>query len=114
MSLMLFVFFFLMIRRPPRSTLFPYTTLFRSALMAAIVPLYYKNRRYRLFQQLLDIGVLGFWCGSFLSYSAIIGYMSNGMSVVALLTPVLMLIMAFVYPLFGKKNHYCKIGRAHV
>src|SRR6266436_6887885 len=30
-SLPLFVFFFfLMIRRPPRSTLFPYTTLFRS------------------------------------------------------------------------------------
>src|SRR5260370_13739374 len=28
-------FFFLMIRRPPRSTLFPYTTLFRS-LMATI------------------------------------------------------------------------------
>ena len=27
---MSFVFFFLMIRRPPRSTLFPYTTLFRS------------------------------------------------------------------------------------
>src|SRR3712207_7741147 len=26
------MFFFLMIRRPPRSTLFPYTTLFRSRL----------------------------------------------------------------------------------
>src|SRR3712207_8120624 len=26
----MFPFFFLMIRRPPRSTLFPYTTLFRS------------------------------------------------------------------------------------
>src|SRR3712207_7798266 len=26
------LFFFLMIRRPPRSTLFPYTTLFRSQL----------------------------------------------------------------------------------
>src|SRR3712207_9409613 len=26
-------FFFLMIRRPPRSTLFPYTTLFRSCFM---------------------------------------------------------------------------------
>src|SRR5476651_2858577 len=25
-----FIFYFLMIRRPPRSTLFPYTTLFRS------------------------------------------------------------------------------------
>src|SRR2546425_7239153 len=29
-SLRHYVFFFLMIRRPPRSTLFPYTTLFRS------------------------------------------------------------------------------------
>src|SRR5258708_21141638 len=28
--LLSFSFFFLMIRRPPRSTLFPYTTLFRS------------------------------------------------------------------------------------
>src|SRR3712207_7918868 len=27
----MFLFFFLMIRRPPRSTLFPYTTLFRSS-----------------------------------------------------------------------------------
>src|ERR1044071_10025831 len=27
-----FTFFFLMIRRPPRSTLFPYTTLFRSRI----------------------------------------------------------------------------------
>src|SRR2546430_13353359 len=29
-SVFLLFFFFLMIRRPPRSTLFPYTTLFRS------------------------------------------------------------------------------------
>src|SRR3712207_9529643 len=29
------VVFFLMIRRPPRSTLFPYTTLFRSITMVA-------------------------------------------------------------------------------
>src|SRR2546429_5688017 len=27
-----------MIRRPPRSTLFPYTTLFRSAIMATSMP----------------------------------------------------------------------------
>src|SRR3712207_7556991 len=31
-------FFFLMIRRPPRSTLFPYTTLFRSSDHRAIGP----------------------------------------------------------------------------
>src|SRR2546430_15532516 len=30
------IFFFLMIRRPPRSTLFPYTTLFRSLAQAPL------------------------------------------------------------------------------
>src|SRR3712207_9395969 len=30
LSILMIFFFFLMIRRPPRSTLFPYTTLFRS------------------------------------------------------------------------------------
>src|SRR5689334_24242549 len=33
-SFSIFSFFFLMIRRPPRSTLFPYTTLFRSEHVA--------------------------------------------------------------------------------
>src|SRR2546423_15503854 len=31
-------FFFLMIRRPPRSTLFPYTTLFRSVSLCSSEP----------------------------------------------------------------------------
>src|SRR2546430_17100291 len=35
-SLLSIFFFFLMIRRPPRSTLFPYTTLFRSS--AGVTP----------------------------------------------------------------------------
>src|SRR3712207_7498117 len=34
---MLSFFFFLMIRRPPRSTLFPYTTLFRSHQVRRVV-----------------------------------------------------------------------------
>src|SRR6476646_11016717 len=34
-SYLLSFFFFLMIRRPPRSTLFPYTTLFRSCAPGA-------------------------------------------------------------------------------
>src|SRR3712207_8662495 len=32
-------FFFLMIRRPPRSTLFPYTTLFRSSPISCSTPI---------------------------------------------------------------------------
>src|SRR2546422_3536959 len=37
-------FFFLMIRRPPRSTLFPYTTLFRSFALAGAVASYTPSR----------------------------------------------------------------------
>src|SRR5207248_9885396 len=33
LAVILFSFFFLMLRRPPRSTLFPYTTLFRSVFL---------------------------------------------------------------------------------
>src|SRR3712207_7678808 len=36
------LFFFLMIRRPPRSTLFPYTTLFRSQMNVAQMNDYIK------------------------------------------------------------------------
>src|SRR5690349_24231280 len=35
-KIVLLFIFFLMIRRPPRSTLFPYTTLFRSELKARL------------------------------------------------------------------------------
>src|SRR5690348_18508439 len=47
-SLHFFLFFFLMIRRPPRSTLFPYTTLFRSRFWAEAVntACYAINRLY--------------------------------------------------------------------
>src|SRR5437899_7372657 len=34
-SILFLLFFFLMIRRPPRSTLFPYTTLFRSLALSS-------------------------------------------------------------------------------
>src|SRR2546430_17714271 len=37
------VIFFLMIRRPPRSTLFPYTTLFRSISMSSDKAKNFKN-----------------------------------------------------------------------
>src|SRR5256885_4941331 len=51
------LFFFLMIRRPPRSTLFPYTTLFRSG-----EPFHASSFRFRPFahrQVVLDPGEHG-------------------------------------------------------
>src|SRR3712207_8849010 len=41
---MIYDIFFLMIRRPPRSTLFPYTTLFRSSAIAGYRV--YRNGAY--------------------------------------------------------------------
>src|SRR3712207_6950737 len=41
-SILVYIFFFLMIRRPPRSTLFPYTTLFRSDFVLR----HYDERRF--------------------------------------------------------------------
>ena len=76
-------------------------------LLAAIVPLFVKDRRYRISQQILNVIVLGFWCGSFLNFTSIVSYMSNGMNVLTLIVPIIMLITAFVYPLFGKKSYYC-------
>lgn len=76
-------------------------------LLAAILPLFVKNKRYRLCQSVLNVVVLGFWCGSFLSYTSLIGYAAHGINSLALIIPVIMLTVAFIYPLFGKKSYYC-------
>src|SRR2546429_1189579 len=56
------LFFFLMIRRPPRSTLFPYTTLFRSCLLALLVSpairAYNRVSVYLAFFALLSVALL--------------------------------------------------------
>src|SRR3712207_1584481 len=49
-------FFFLMIRRPPRSTLFPYTTLFRSDSMEEFAPSIVSTKMTRLMgEQLANV-----------------------------------------------------------
>src|SRR2546426_9361465 len=61
-TILFLFFFFLMIRRPPRSTLFPYTTLFRSNVYRVL------GWRYAIPVGLVDLGkgalpvaVLGPW-----------------------------------------------------
>src|SRR5690242_21043390 len=41
-----FSLFFLMIRRPPRSTLFPYTTLFRSYMSRQVFMVFFGDKRW--------------------------------------------------------------------
>lgn len=78
-----------------------------TALMAAILPLFIHNKLYHTIQMILNVGILGFWCGNFVSYSLILGYMSNGLSSIFSLTGLTMLIVAFIYPLFNKHQYYC-------
>src|SRR5256885_12460413 len=50
-------FFFLMIRRPPRSTLFPYTTLFRSGTFAVMQAVGFSINVLAMFGMVLVIGI---------------------------------------------------------
>lgn len=77
------------------------------ALMAAVLPLVVKNRRYQLVQMVLNVAVLGFWCGQFLSYTSIVGFMAGGFVGWASAVMAVMLVTAFVYPLLGRKSYYC-------
>src|SRR5256886_14702336 len=62
-------FFFLMIRRPPRSTLFPYTTLFRSRIAEGLqaqlkaigIPLELRRLDWAAHIKLVDEGRAGFF-----------------------------------------------------
>jgi uncharacterized protein with FMN-binding domain len=76
-------------------------------LMAALLPFFVHNRRYHTIQLILNVVVLGFWCGTFISYPLIVGYVSNGVNIWTSIVPVIMLIIVFVYPLFGHKQYYC-------
>src|SRR3712207_7704717 len=49
-----YFFFFLMIRRPPRSTLFPYTTLFRSGVRQSDKPLLVSTAQDFMFMANVD------------------------------------------------------------
>lgn len=76
-------------------------------LLGMLVPLFYHNKHMRNVQLVLDVAVLGLWSGTFLSYSKLVGLMSNGNVSWGLLATLLLVLTAFIYPLFGKKEHYC-------
>ena len=76
-------------------------------LIAAIVPLLIKNKTFRIIQMVLNVAVLGFWCGTFLNYTFFLRVAAHGFTLWMDIIPIIMLIVAFIYPLFGKKGYYC-------
>ena len=78
-------------------------------LAGMILPIYFRAKKMRTAILVLDVVVLGLWSGTFISYSMHVGIASNGLPLtsIASLVPILLIIVAFIYPLFGKKAHYC-------
>ena len=76
-------------------------------ITAMSVPLFTKNQKYRIVQQLLNAGVLGFWAGSFVNYTMMLSIIGSGITASTSVIALLMLVCAFIYPLFGKQSYYC-------
>lgn len=77
-------------------------------LVGAVLPLFVHSPRYRLVQQLANVGVLGFWAGTFVDYAMMLNFFANGVTMtLASLTALLLMVVALVYPLAGRGTHYC-------
>ena len=83
-----------------------YVTLF-IIVCGALIPIWVKNRNYRTLQLILNVVILGLWGGTFISYSLMVSYLTNGITQTVLIPVVLMLVTAFIYPMFGRTDHYC-------
>ncbi len=76
-------------------------------ICGAVLPLFIKSTIYRIVQKIANIAVLGFWTGTFLSFSFFLRTASEGIELLPSLAMVIMLLCAFIYPLLGRPNHYC-------
>lgn len=77
-------------------------------LIGLIVAWKFRGKKWlRLGVLVLNVGVLGFWCGQFLSVSLLRGLISSGGYVISLLPTFAVLAVAVILPFFGKKHYYC-------
>lgn len=76
-------------------------------LLAVVLPQTVRWRHLRTVQLVLDVVVLGLWSGTFLSYALLVRFFSDGLNVLHAAPYVLILIVALVLPLFGRKAVYC-------
>lgn len=67
-----------------------------------------SHRWVRIVMLVLNVLVLGFWCGQFLSLSLLRGWVSSGCDPLLMLPTLAMLVVAVVMPFFGKPAHYCQ------
>lgn len=66
-----------------------------------------KGKTWRWIQLLLNIVVLGYWAGTFISLQLLVGWASQGIHWTGALTLVIIVALAIFLPFIGKKNYYC-------
>lgn len=66
-------------------------------IAGCILPLFVRSRRFRMVQLALNVLVLGLWSGTFLSYSLMVNYLSNGVNLIVTIIPLLLLTVAFLF-----------------
>lgn len=76
-------------------------------IISIITSLIIKKKQLRIIQLILNVLVLGLYCGSFISISLVMGWLSNGVHIAASLVTLTMVIIAIIMPFFGKKRFYC-------
>ncbi len=60
-------------------------------------------------QLALNVVVLGFWCGSFLSLATFTTWVANGVNLSLSIVSFAMLCVVVIVPLLGKKGSYCHL-----
>ena len=79
-------------------------------LMGALITLMkWKNKKLITLQLILNVIVLGFCCGSFLSLSTFTAWAANGVNLSMSLITVTMVLVVLIMPLLNRKGSYCHI-----
>ena len=79
-------------------------------LLGALITLIkVKDKRLITLQLILNVVVLGFWCGSFLSLTTFVSWAANGVNLSLSLVTITMFVIILIMPLFGRKGSYCHI-----
>ncbi len=79
-------------------------------LLGAVISLMkIRDKRLIIVQQVLNVVVLGFWIGSFLSLTTFTNWAANGFNWSLSLVTIVMFLVILVMPLFNKKGTYCHI-----
>lgn len=77
-------------------------------LLGVVAAARFRHKRWlRLTVLLLNVGVVGFWCGQYLSVSLLRSWVSSGLNPLAWLPALSMLLVAVLMSFCRRPHHYC-------